>query len=159
MINLIVLTVYLCLFVPICFNMIRLLNAETCQLPDEDEMKAQQGQPYVIISHAWLDKEVVFADMPSFREISSSKWESARKITGACKTVLDYFNQGVKYLWLDTVCIDKKNLTEYSMAINSMYNWYRLAKVCFVYLQDIPSKDNSVFTGSKWFTRGWTFQE
>ena len=140
--------------------MIRLLNAETRQLPDDDEMKAQQGQTYVIISHVWLDREIVFEDMPRFGEmITSSKRLSAAKISGACKIVLRHYNSDVKHLWLDTVCIDKKNLTELSMAINSMYKWYRQAKVCFVYLQDFPSKDVDVFTKSRWFTRGWTLQE
>ena len=102
--------------------MIRLLNAEACQLPDDHEMKTQQGLPYVIISHAWLDREVVFEDMPRFGEmITSSKHLSAAKISGACKTVLRRYNSDIKHLWLDTVCIDKKNVTELSMAINSMY--------------------------------------
>ena len=66
-------------------NMIRLLNAETYQLPDDDEMKAQQGQPYVIISHVWLDREIVFEDMPRLGEMTtSSKRLSAAKIFGAC---------------------------------------------------------------------------
>ncbi|KAL8724355.1 MAG: hypothetical protein Q9181_006860 [Wetmoreana brouardii] len=140
--------------------MIRLLNAKTCRLPDNDEKKAQQGQSYVIISHVWGDTEIVFEDMPRFEELStSSKRLSAAKISGACEMVLRGYNGDIKYLWLDTVCIDKKNLTELSMSINSMYKWYRQAKVCFVYLQDFPGKDIDVFTKSRWFTRGWTLQE
>ena len=111
-------------------NMIRLLNAETRKLQDDNEMRAQQGQPYVIISHVWLDREIVFDDMPCFGEnVTSSKPLSAAKMLGACQFVLRHYNGNVKYLWLDTVCIDKKNLTELSMAINSMYRWYRQAKV------------------------------
>ncbi|KAL8806940.1 MAG: hypothetical protein Q9200_004866 [Gallowayella weberi] len=60
---------------------------------------------------------------------------------------------------MDTICIDKKNSTELSMSINSMYRWYEQARCCFVYLEDYPTKDVPVFTQSKWFTRGWTLQE
>jgi len=38
-----------------------------------------------------------------------------------------------------------------------MYRWYQDADVCYAYLADVPSKVN--FSGSRWFTRGWTLQE
>ena len=45
-----------------------------------------------------------------------------------------------------------------------MFQWYRDAKVCYAYLFDVPSHvdlhaENSLFTQSRWFTRGWTLQE
>ncbi len=46
---------------------------------------------------------------------------------------------------------------ELSEAINSMYRWYQEADVCYGYLADVPSKAG--FSGSRWFTRGWTLQE
>ncbi|KAI4241765.1 MAG: hypothetical protein LQ352_007389 [Teloschistes flavicans] len=146
--------------------MIRLLNAKTCQLPDNDEKKAQQKQPYVIISHVWGDREIVFEDMPRFKQLStSSKRVSGAKIAGACEVVLRHYHGAIQYLWLDTVCIDKRDLTELSMSINSMYKWYRQAEACFVYLQDFLPRDDEDeehaggFTRSRWFTRGWTLQE
>ncbi|KAI8626776.1 hypothetical protein F5Y19DRAFT_478266 [Xylariaceae sp. FL1651] len=56
------------------------------------------------------------------------------------------------------------------MAINSMFRWYRNAKICFAYLSDIPSStatstQNGVTSwetaswNSRWFTRGWTLQQ
>jgi hypothetical protein len=35
-------------------------------------------------------------------------------------------------------CIDKSSSAELSEAINSMFAWYRNAKVCYVYLEDVP---------------------
>ena len=35
--------------------------------------------------------------------------------------------------------------------------WYQEAKVCYVYLADVSSKE--AFSKSRWFTRGWTLQE
>jgi hypothetical protein len=43
-----------------------------------------------------------------------------------------------------------------------MWNWYRSAKICFAYLEDVhsntPDKDDAL-SNSKWFRRGWTLQE
>lgn len=143
--------------------MIRLLNAQYHDLPAEAERKLQQGRPYVIISHVWQEMEVTFEDMPHFKTISASrsgpKFSSASKITGASDAVLRQYKGGINHLWLDTVCIDKKNLTEFSAAINSMWQWYKQAEACFAYLEDFPSPSVPTLTQSKWFTRGWTLQE
>jgi acyl carrier protein len=42
-----------------------------------------------------------------------------------------------------------------------MFRWYRCARVCYVYLSDVPGGDNVVedLANSRWFTRGWTLQE
>ncbi|PQE07778.1 HET domain-containing protein [Rutstroemia sp. NJR-2017a BVV2] len=54
---------------------------------------------------------------------------------------------------------------ELSEAINSMFEWYRKAEICYAYLSDVPcihddrKKKHSAFRNSKWFTRGWTLQE
>lgn len=142
--------------------MMRLLNAETHELPNETE-KRQQGCPYVILSHVWQEAEMTFEDMPHFENISASplgpKYASASKIIGACNAVLRHYKGSITHLWLDTICIDKKNLTEFSTAINSMWQWYKQADVCFAFLEDFPGSGAPTWTQSKWFTRGWTLQE
>jgi len=46
-----------------------------------------------------------------------------------------------------------------------MFEWYRKAEICYAYLSDVPSADDSptkkdsAFRNSSWFTRGWTLQE
>ena len=77
--------------------------------------------------------------------------------------------EGLEHVWVDTCCIDKASSAELSEAINSMYQWYKAAKVCYAYLADVSihdasigagfSSSNSAFATSKWFTRGWTLQE
>lgn len=42
-------------------------------------------------------------------------------------------------------------------AIDSMYRWYSLAKVCIAYLQDVSFLGQIKESG--WFNRGWTLQE
>lgn len=83
------------------------------------------------------------------------------KVKGACEAAR---KAGYRLLWNDACCIDKSSSAELSEAINSMYEWYRLADVCYVYLEDVPDDDvpgteESRFPTSKWHRRGWTLQE
>src|SRR5436190_22569299 len=54
-------------------------------------------------------------------------------------------------------CIDKSSTAELSEAINSMFCWYRNARICYAYLIDVA--ELSELSASQWFTRGWTLQE
>ncbi|ORY13491.1 hypothetical protein BCR34DRAFT_440426, partial [Clohesyomyces aquaticus] len=57
-------------------------------------------------------------------------------------------------------CINKSSSAELTKAINSMFEWYRVSKVCYVYISDFDSEDpDAEFGKSRWFTRGWTLQE
>ena len=117
----------------------------------------------------------MYQDMPDFDEHRASKSlmkaSSAAKVVGACQAVFRWSERSKgeaqqrepKHVWLDTVCIDKRDAVELSRSINSMYKWYREAKMCFAYLFDfrqndpssgVPTKDQS-----EWFKRGWTLQE
>lgn len=60
-------------------------------------------------------------------------------------------------MWVDTCCIDKSSSAELSEAINSMFAWYRKAKICYVFLADTSGRQS--VGGSRWFRRGWTLQE
>ncbi|MCJ1292975.1 hypothetical protein MMC34_004528 [Xylographa carneopallida] len=72
---------------------------------------------------------------------------------------------GLEYVWVDTCCIDKTSSSELQEAINSMFQWYRNAVICYAYLFDVQiDSDNTLsssqsFQDSVWFKRGWTLQE
>ncbi|KAM5546178.1 hypothetical protein V8D89_000304 [Ganoderma adspersum] len=91
-------------------------------------------------------------------------WDDHRlsaKIREACAVAR---SNGYRYIWIDSCCIDKSSSSELSEAINSMYEWYGRADVCYAYLADVPPGANhqaegSAFRQSRWFTRGWTLQE
>lgn len=67
--------------------------------------------------------------------------------------------------WIDSCCIDKTSSAELSEAINSMFEWYRRAEVCYAYLSDVSGSSlyfaglERSFSQSAWFERGWTLQE
>lgn len=152
-----------------------LINTTTLKLehiidPDEDATE------YAILSHTWEKEEVSFQQFQQ-PEIAR-KMAGYTKIEKTCRLALD---RGFKYAWIDTCCIDKSSSAELSEAINSMFSYYRLAAVCFVYLADFPrvpecyldllnyagmsEKDYEeneqirFFRNARWFSRGWTLQE
>ena len=120
---------------------------------------------YAILSHNWLTnnkEEVSFQDIEAGTGKSKAGWEKIQFC--ADKTAAD----NLRYFWIDTCCIDKKDAVELAAAINSMFRWYQNAARCYVYLWDVPKLDTrrhdqsvweEIFKKSRWFTRGWTLQE
>ncbi|KAF2626151.1 hypothetical protein BU25DRAFT_492296 [Macroventuria anomochaeta] len=133
----------------------------------DDLVDADAIPPYAILSHTWGadEEEVTFDDLarnmgkgkPGYRKIQLCREQAQR--------------DGLQYFWVDTCCINKANKAEHSLAIRSMFHWYRNAARCYVYLSDVsasslpvegaasPPPWGSEFRQSKWFTRGWTLQE
>ena len=113
--------------------------------------------PYAILSHTWGADEVLFHDILSGDFSQKQSWV---KIRSALKQTRE---DGNSYLWVDTCCIDKSSSAELSEAINSMFDWYEQAAICYVYLSDVrdlyESSDRDEFVNSRWFVRGWTLQE
>ena len=125
------------------------------------EFYDSQIPKYVILSHRWTGDEVSFEEFYDIKAQDSSG-ERFAKIRNCCAYAREY---GHAWIWIDTCCIDKKSSAELSEAINSMFNWYKNAAMCYVYLADVlwdsgnreQSRDN--FRKSVWFDRGWTLQE
>ncbi|KAF5343241.1 hypothetical protein D9758_013400 [Tetrapyrgos nigripes] len=114
---------------------------------------------YAILSHTWEKEEVTFQDIQNL--------ETARlkagfvKVWNACARARNY---DFEWIWIDSCCINKESSAELSEAINSMYQYYEDAAVCYVYLCDVsiefhPRNPKSMFKDSRWFKRGWTLQE
>jgi hypothetical protein len=112
--------------------------------------------PYAILSHTWGPEEVTYDDILAdagcnqlgYQKILFCGQQAAR--------------DGLNYFWVDTCCINKSNNAELSEAIISMFRWYRSAAKCYVYLEDVPSPNESWlsnFEKCRWFERGWTLQE
>lgn len=127
----------------------RLVNARTRQL----ESFHRPPHNYAILSHTWGDVEVEFWEYVS-PSSTSDRIQQYHKLHYACTQAIE---DGLNYLWIDTICIDKTSSSELSEAINSMFRWYADAAVCYAYLEDVSGADN--FNSSRWFTRGWTLQE
>jgi hypothetical protein len=141
----------------------RLLYIETKQLK---EFHNATDVLYAILSHCWEEDEVLYQDIVNTTAVERKGYE---KIRNFCNVAA---RDGFQYVWIDTCCIDKSSSAELSEAINSIFNWYQQADVCFAYLSDCAYDDVAGLTdlrleagkvevlhASKWFTRGWTLQE
>jgi hypothetical protein len=137
-------------------------NGEFSTLTDD---KVGDIPSYAILSHTWGEdhEEISFKDLKigprtdkaGYRKLKFCAEQAAR--------------DELRFIWVDTCCIDKSNNTELSEAVNSMFRWYQRAVRCYVYLPDVQTdggdSNNSMqlwepqFRKSRWFTRGWTLQE
>ncbi|KAF2030919.1 HET-domain-containing protein, partial [Setomelanomma holmii] len=160
----------------------RLIDAKLLKLERfDDDTKIP---PYAILSHTWGSAEVSLQQFEDaytgdhFTRFQFEQMAGYAKIVMASKQALE---DGYAYVWVDTCCIDKTSSAELSEAINSMFRWYKNAKVCYAYLEDIeagisPPPDSGTVDESirwnpkklhiknrlseaRWFTRGWTLQE
>jgi hypothetical protein len=130
----------------------RLINSSTLEL----EEFFGEAPEYAILSHRWLNEEVSLADMLNGKAANKAGFT---KIKRCCEQAV---KDGFKYAWVDTCCIDKTSSAELSEAINSMYQWYAEAAVCYAFLADVDVCDvasDDSFAKSVWFLRGWTLQE
>ncbi|KAF2184942.1 HET-domain-containing protein [Zopfia rhizophila CBS 207.26] len=138
----------------------RLLNVNTLELK---LFAGNQIPAYAILSHTWDEEEITFEDIAN--ESIASESAAARcksgfsKIKGTCERAAYH---GYQWVWIDSCCIDKSSSAELQEAINSMWNWYKNANVCYAYLAGVPNRLSGwsdQFRRSRWFTRGWTLQE
>jgi hypothetical protein len=129
----------------------RLLKTDGLEISLTSSLWDHEIPSYAILSHAWGDSEPTFEDMQTGNAKNLPGW---KKIEYAARQAL---KDGHKHLWVDTVCIDKRDSTELFEAINSMFRWYAEAEVCYVYLVDVHHAQE--LEHSRWFKRGWTLQE
>jgi hypothetical protein len=118
------------------------------------EFHGDKVPEYAILSHTWGSEEFLFSDVdkPEHR-----KKRGFSKVEGFCECAA---RDGFKWFWADTCCKDKSSSAELSESINSMYQWYKSAHTCYVYLEDLnPQTWEEDFEAARWWTRGWTLQE
>ena len=112
----------------------RLLNCRDYTFKD---FIGQSVPKYAIISHRWTDDEVTHQDFLDRKQdftdgnCSGYGWTKIRK---ACEIALE---NKIEWVWLDTICIDKKSSAELTEAINSMFRWYKDSSECYLFLPDV----------------------
>ena len=159
----------------------RLLSTFTFEL--ESFFNENITPQYAILSHVWEKdnkEEVTLQELQQKDANILLKSTKTRFVNGEPLNCFQNIKKGflktigcavqaekdeIYYIWCDTCCIDKKDSTELSEAINSMFHWYK-DQLCYAYLKDVPhagddvsTESDSVFAKSEWFTRGWTLQE
>ncbi|KAH9908530.1 HET-domain-containing protein [Xylariomycetidae sp. FL2044] len=117
----------------------RILNTETFELrtAPQDFFK---NEGYAILSHRWIGAEITYDQIQDcsleLRRAGDRRLMSPQldKIRGACMTARQL---GYGWMWIDNCCINKSSSSEESESINSMFRWYRDARICITYLSDV----------------------
>ncbi|KIK16938.1 hypothetical protein PISMIDRAFT_33661, partial [Pisolithus microcarpus 441] len=109
---------------------------------------------FAILSHRWGNDEPSLRDIKD-RNVYELEGDGGRlKLQNFCLLAL---KQDYVWAWSDTCCIDKESSAELQEAIGSMFSWYRNSALAIVHLSDVSNE--TLFTDSVWFKRGWTLQE
>ena len=162
----------------------RVITTDTLEF--EDFESKDPDQPYAMLSHVWGEEEVNYTTYEKIdkkqisREAPRGYSDGLSKILWGCHMARQ---DGFKYFWTDTCCINKSNQgdhTELDTSIRSMFKWYRNAAVCYAYLTTVTASpgqvkeshraflekkvldeetDKEKWISKQWFTRGWTLQE
>ncbi|KAH9884786.1 heterokaryon incompatibility protein-domain-containing protein [Cubamyces lactineus] len=158
------------------------LNTATYQLHYKQD---HSSAVYAILSHVWTQGpggEQSFQDVQSIhdaarRSLLDSTPDAVpdddprllkllrNQLSPKIRNCCDFTRlKGFEFVWIDSCCIDKAHSAELSEAIDSMFDWYSDATVCYVFLDDVPETEDpkaqkSCFRASRWFQRGWTLQE
>lgn len=158
-------------------RMIRLLFYDAAGNFSLAEFPDRNTPPYAILSHTWSSNE---EDECTKKDIEEGTWVGKAGSVKLQFSMKQASTDGLKYVWIDTCCINRESSAELSEAINSMFKWYQSAARCYVYLSDLSStrqrsfqtqgcchsdelhhlkKWRTALQSSRWFTRGWTLQE
>lgn len=123
-----------------------------------EEFLGVDPPPYAILSHTWDVEEVTFREMVNGASRSAKAKKGYQKIKQTCRIAAE---NGLYYAWVDTCCIDKSSSAELSEAINSMFQWYERAEICYAYLSDFHPgvSEKTSFPKCRYFTRGWMLHE
>lgn len=101
----------------------------------------------IFVTHRWGATEADYQDVKKLKRWLGQRVSSLSEKLRRIKKTLQPHS---KYAWMDTICIDKSNLSELDRAIRSMYKWYAS---CAAVVLDSGTPLNV------WCERGWCLQE
>jgi hypothetical protein len=112
----------------------RLLHFDALGKLVSTDFRGKTIPPYAILSHRWSDSEILIEDITS--GVYKHKEEGYKKLKFCAEQAV---RDKLQYLWIDTCCINRWNKAERSRAINSMFQWYKDAARCYVFLSDVSA--------------------
>lgn len=134
----------------------RLLNTESFELRDSTDPPPL----YSVFSHAHGSNDIGFEDF-RYPEILPLK-AGFNRLWQACSRARDH---GSKWLWADTVCIDRSSSAAVSDALNSLSRIYQECTFSIIYLEDlIPGEyaDSNIekqLANCAWFRNVWVLPQ
>jgi hypothetical protein len=149
----------------------RVWDLETDNIVPNPNLGNKNSFPIVAVTHTWIstEDEITYKDLLDLKQKNvileamekpqldikiseiTKKTENSIKATDKLARIRkDLRADGIKYVWMDTICIDKTSSAELDEGLRSMYRWYHEAD--YVYLEYHTDL-------KRWATRGWTLQE
>ncbi|KAG2189290.1 hypothetical protein INT44_004432 [Umbelopsis vinacea] len=116
-------------------------------LQQDKLVKNVDARNVIFITHRWDFDE---KDYSSVQKKKLWKGQSISRKSDKLRRIRKALMRHIQYVWIDTICIDKSNLSELDEAIRSMYKWY--ASCAAVVL-------DSGTPLQLWCKRGWCLQE
>ncbi|KAG2176715.1 hypothetical protein INT44_007379 [Umbelopsis vinacea] len=115
----------------------------------EDRLTKQRidAREIIFVTHRWSSEEIEYSDVFNNKSRTS---QSISAMSSKLDSIRSALQNHTRYVWIDTICIDKSNLSELDQAIRSMYKWYA-ACAAVVLNSDTPLEI--------WCKRGWCLQE
>ncbi|KAG2183084.1 hypothetical protein INT44_006065 [Umbelopsis vinacea] len=101
----------------------------------------------IFVTHRWTQKEITYKNVMDGKQSGNQTVGDMSQKLSRIKEALQKYT---RYVWIDTICIDKSNLSELDRSIRSMYKWY--ASCAAVVLDSGTSL-------KEWCDRGWCLQE
>src|ERR1700753_940492 len=114
----------------------RLLNVNTLEFEEFVGEVGRDIPPYAILSHRWTTEEVTYKEYIQQKDLSQKRYEKILRCRDLAKS------EGFQYFWIDTCCIDQSSSADLSEAINSMFQYYCHAGICYAYLNDCESSED-----------------
>jgi hypothetical protein len=111
---------------------------------EEDKLiKNADVRDVIFITHKWAEDEIEYNnfEIPSFWTKNSISGKSEK-----LHLIREAIRPHARYVWMDTICIDKSNMAELDEAIRSMYKWYSNCQAVVL---------DSGTTLYDWKSRGW----
>jgi hypothetical protein len=127
----------------------RLINIHTRLL---EEFYGSDIPAYSRLSQTWKEgQRITFreVELQGIQQLAKSQFT---KINGSCRQVENDGRWILIYIWDDTCCINTRRSSELGEAINSMFQWYKSARICYVHLEAIFFVHR--FEKTRWFKRG-----
>jgi Heterokaryon incompatibility protein (HET) len=106
-----------------------------------------EASKVIFVTHRWSMNEIGYQDIMKMK-----RWRghTVSRMSEKLRRIRNALLKQTKYVWIDTICIDKSNLSELDEAIRSMYKWYAS---CAAVMLD------SGTPLSMWCKRRWCLQE
>lgn len=119
------------------------------------------GLQYAALSYCWDDLESTSTMTATRLEETNGKVLRDAIPTNIQRAISTARDMGLRYIWIDSLCILQDSANDKAHEIANMASTYRNALLCMVLLSenDGSTTQRLEHTSSKWFNRVWTLQE